>query len=119
MTKSEIIQKTNSVEQADFLIDIVLKRLQKPFIVTAVESELKEVRLMLDQLQEAGLVYKVNDSYKVNWGAEYKVYGTDPGAYWHATEEQHMEADAVRADLNRADNLIYRMHRIESLLEHL
>ena len=116
MTKQELIKMTGSEEQADFAMEILLKNCKRAFVEMAIKAELNEIDNQVKAFEQEGILVKCNSSYHVNWGAAYKVFGDEPGAAWHATEEQKDESEAIGSRCYDANALLYRRNRTISLL---
>lgn len=116
MTRKELIEMTGSEEQAAYALDILLKGIKAPFLRMAIQAELGEIDSEISGLEAEGLIVKTNGTLSVNWQAEDAVFGSEPGAFWSATEEQRQEAERIREHLQKADALLYRRNRTVSLL---
>ena len=116
MTKQELIKMTGSEEQADFAMEILLKNCKKAFVRMAIQAELDGIDKEIKSFEEEGILVKCNSSYHVNWGAAYKVFGDEPGAAWHATDEQKAESEAIDRRCRDASALLYRRNRTVSLI---
>lgn len=116
MTKQELIEMTGSEEQAAYAMEILLKNCKESFVRMAIQAELKAINSKIADFKEEGIIYTANNSNYVNWGSEHKVYGDEPGAYWHATEEQKKEAERIVKRCEEADALLYRRNRTISLI---
>ena len=116
MAKQELIKMTGSEEQADYAMEILLKNCKKAFVEMAIRAELNEIEKEIKAFEEEGILYKCNSSYHVNWGAAYKVFGDEPGAAWHATEEQKAESEAIENRCRDASALLYRRNRTIALI---
>ena len=116
MTKQELIKMTGSEEQADYAMEILLRNCKKAFVRMAIQAELDEIEREVKDFEEEGILVKCNSSYHVNWGAAYKVFGDEPGAAWHATEEQKAESEAIENRCRDASALLYRRNRTIALI---
>lgn len=116
MTKQELIKKTGSEEQAAYAMEILLKNIKPAFLDMAVKAEIKGLTEQLENMVKENLVWKDGNSYRVRWAAEFEPFGNEPGSYWHATDEQKAESEAIRERLNEASGLIYTRNRTISLL---
>jgi len=116
MTKQELIKMTGSEEQADFAMEILLKNCKKDFVRMAIRAELNAIEKEIKTFEEEGVLVMRNGSYSVNWGAPRRVFGDEPGAAWHATEEQKAESEAIESRCYEANALLYRRNRTTSLL---
>ena len=116
MTKQELIKMTGSEEQADFAMEILLKNCKKPFVRMAIQVELDEIEREAKDFEKEGVLVMRNGSYSVNWGAPRNVFGDEPGAAWHATDEQQARSEAIEKRCYAADALLYRRNRTVSLL---
>ena len=116
MTKQELIKMTGSEEQADFAMEILLRYCKKAFVRMAIQAELNEIEREVKAFEEEGILHNCNSSYHVDWGAPLRFFGDEPGAVWHASEEQKAEPVAVEKRCCEADALLYRRNRTTSLL---
>ena len=116
MTKQELIEMTGSEEQAAYAMEILLKNCKKEFVRMAIQAELSQIEKKIKAFEAEGILYKCNSSYHVNWGAAYKVFGDEPGAAWHATEEQKAESEAIENRCRDASALLYRRNRTIALI---
>ena len=116
MTKQELIKMTGSEEQADFAMEILLKNCKKAFVRMAIKAELNEIDNQIKAFEAEGILVKCNSSYSVNWAEAYKPFGDEPGSYWHATDEQKAESEAIEKRCRDASALLYRRNRTTSLL---
>lgn len=116
MTKQELIEKTGSEEQAEYAISILLKNCKKDFIEMAIKAELAEINEQIEALKNDGIIVSANKTDRVNWGAVDEPIGNEPGAFWHATEEQKAQAEAIEARCREAEHLLYKRNRTTSLL---
>ena len=116
MTKQELIKMTGSEEQAVYAMEILLKNCKKPFVEMAIRAELKEIENQIKAFEEEGILYKCNSTYHVDWGAPHRVFGDEPGSYWHATDEQKAEAEAIEKRCYEANALLYTRNRTISLI---
>ena len=97
-------------------MEILLKNCKKDFVRMAIRAELNAIEKEIKTFEDEGILVKCNSSYHVNWGAAYKVFGDEPGAAWHATEEQMAESEAIERRCYEANALLYRRNRTISLL---
>ena len=116
MTKQELIKMTGSEEQAAYAMEILLKNCKRAFVEMAIKAELNEIDNQVKTFEQEGILVKCNSSYHVNWGAAYKVFGDEPGAAWHATEEQKAESEAIESRCYDANALLYRRNRTIALI---
>ena len=116
MAKQELIKMTGSEEQADYAMEILLRNCKKAFVEMAIRAELNEIEREVKAFKEEGILYKCNSSYHVNWGVAYKVFGDEPGAAGHATEEQKAESEAIENRCRDASALLYRRNRTIALI---
>ena len=116
MTKQELIKMTGSEEQAEYAMSILLKNCKESFVTMAIKAELAEIDEQIEALKADGIIETANGSDRVNWGAADAPFGTEPGAFWNATEEQEAQAEAIQARCYEADSLLYRRNRTASLL---
>ena len=116
MTKQELIKMTGSEEQAAYAMEILLRNCKKDFVRMAIQAELNKIESQIEAFKEEGIIYEVNHSNHVNWGKAQEVFGNEPGAYWHATEEQKAESEAIENRCRDASALLYRRNRTISLL---
>lgn len=116
MTKQELIKMTGSEEQADFAMEILLKNCKRAFVEMAIQAELDVIEKEVKAFEQEGILVKCNSTYYVKWGAAYKVFGDEPGAAWHATEEQKAESEAIENRCRDSNTLLYRRNRTISLL---
>ena len=116
MTKQELIKMTGSEEQADFAMEILLKNCKRAFVEMAIQAELDVIEKEVKAFEQEGILVKCNSTYHVNWGAAYKVFGDEPGAAWHATEEQKAESEAIENRCRDASVLLYRRNRTIALI---
>ena len=116
MTKQELIEMTGSEEQAAYAMEILLKNCKKPFVRMAIQAELSEIENKVKAFEEEGILYKCNSTYHIAWGAPHRVFGDEPGAAWHVTEEQKANSEAIKKRCYEANALLYRRNRTISLL---
>lgn len=94
MTKQELIEMTGSEEQA----------------------ELKKIDSQIETFKKEGIIYEANHSNIVDWGAPERVFGNEPGAYWHATDDQKAEAERLEERCGEAEALLYTRNRTVDLI---
>lgn len=116
MTKQELIKMTGSEEQAAYAMDILLGNCKESFVRMAIQAELRKIGEEIEVFEEEGIIYEDNNTWKVNWGKAKEVFGNEPGAYWHATEEQREESERIEARCREAETLLYRKNRTLSLI---
>ena len=116
MTRQELIEMTGSEEQATFAMNILLNQCKQDFVRMAIKAELKAIEAEIEEYKQEGIIYEANHSYSVDWGAPERVYGNEPGAYWHATEEQKAEAERIEKKCSDATALLYRRNRTIDLI---
>ena len=116
MTKQELIKMTGSEEQAAYAMEILLRNCKKAFVRMAIQAELDEIDREVKAFEQEGILVKCNSSYHVNWGAAYKVFVDEPGAAWHATEEQKAASEAIENRCRDASALLYRRNRTIALI---
>ena len=116
MTKQELIEMTGSEEQAAYAMEILLKNCKKEFVRMAIQAELKKIENQVKAFEAEGILYKCNGTYHVDWGAPHRVFGDKPGAYWHATDKQKAESEAIEKRCYEANALLYTRNRTTSLL---
>ena len=116
MTKQELIKKTGNEEQAAYAMEILLKNIKPAFLDMAVKAEIKGLTEQLENLVKENLVWKDGNSYRVRWAAEFEPFGNEPGSYWHATEEQKAESEAIENRCRDASALLYRRNRTIALI---
>ena len=116
MTKQELIKMTGNEEQADYAMEILLKNCKKAFVEMAIRAELNEIEREIKAFEEEGILSNYNSSWHVNWCAVNRVYGDEPGAAWHATEEQKAESEAIENRCRDASALLYRRNRTIALI---
>ena len=116
MTKQELIEMTGSEEQAAYAMEVLLKNCKKEFVRMAIQAELSQIEKEVKAFETEGILYKCNSTYHVDWGAPHRVFGDEPGAYWHATEKQKAESEAIEKRCYEANALLYTRNRTISLL---
>lgn len=116
MTKQELIEMTGSEEQAAYAMEILLKNCKESFVRMAIKAELAEIDEQIAAFKEAGIIASANGFDRVNWGAADAPFGTEPGAFWTATEEQKAQAEAIEAKCHEADSLLYKRNRTVNLI---
>lgn len=116
MTKQELIKMTGSEEQAAYAMEILLRNCKKDFVRMAIHAELNKIDSQIEAFKQEGIIYEVNHSYSVDWGAPERVYGNEPGAYWHATDEQKAEAERIERRCTEASTLLYTRRRTIDLI---
>ena len=116
MTKKELIEMTGSEEQAAYAMEILLKNCKAPFVKMAIQAELRAIEDKIEAFKQEGIIYEANHSNHVNWGKAEEVFGNEPGAYWHATEEQKAEAERIEERCREAEALLYTRNRTVDLL---
>lgn len=116
MTKQELIEMTGSDDQAEYAMSILLKNCKKAFVEMAINAELAEIKQQVETFKQDGIIVSTNGYDHVNWNAASKVFGNEPGAFWHATEEQKAEAEAIEARCREAEIILYRKNRTVSLI---
>ena len=116
MTKQELIKMTGSEEQAAYAMEILLKNCKKAFVRMAIQVELDKIEKEVKAFEEEGILSRYNSTWHVNWAAPHRVFGDEPGAAWHATEEQKAESEAIENRCRDASALLYRRNRTISLL---
>ena len=116
MTKQELIKMAGSEEQAEYAMEILLRNCKEDFLKMAIQAELNKIDSQIEAFKEEGIIYEANHSYSVDWGAPERVYGNEPGAYWHATAEQKDEAERLEERCREAEALLYRRNRTVDLI---
>lgn len=116
MTMQELIKMTGSEEQAQYVLEILLKNVKHDFVEMAVKAEIKEIEAKAKQYEEDGVIYNANGTRRVNWSAPYKAYGDEPGAAWNATAEQEEAFERIQKACQDAEALLYRRNRTVSLI---
>ena len=116
MTKQELIKMTGNEEQADYAMEILLRNCKEPFVKMAIKAELNKIDSQIDAFKQDGIIYEANHSYSVDWGAPERVFGNEPGAYWHATDEQKAEAERLEERCSEAEALLYTRNRTVDLI---
>ena len=116
MTKQELIKMTGSEEQAAYAMEILLRNCKKDFVRMAIQAELNKIDSQIEAFKLEGIIYEVNHSNHVNWGKAQEVFGNEPGAYWHATDEQKAEAERIERRCTEASALLYKRNRTVDLI---
>ena len=116
MTKQELIEMTGSEEQADFAMEILLRNCKESFVKMAIRAELNKIDSQIEAFKQEGIIYEANHSNSVDWGAPERVFGNEPGAFWHATAEQKAEAERLEERCMEAAALLYRRNRTVDLI---
>ena len=116
MTKQELIKMTGSEEQAAYAMEILLKNCKKAFVEMAIRAELNEIEREIKAFEEEGILSNYNSTWHVNWAAPHRVFGDEPCAAWHATEEQKAESEAIENRCRDASALLYRRNRTIALI---
>ena len=116
MTKQELIKMAGSEEQAEYAMEILLRNCKEDFLKMAIQAELNKIDSQIEAFKEEGIIYEANHSYSVDWGAPERVYGNEPGAYWHATAEQKDEAERLEERCREAEALLYTRNRTVDLI---
>lgn len=110
MTKKELVKLVGNEEQAEYVMELVLKNLRPGFIRSTVQIELDAINREIQQMKEAGFIYTCNGSDHVNWGKAEELNG------WNLSEEQQAAYDAARNRCSECSSLLYRKNRVTSLL---
>ena len=116
MTRQELIEMTGSEEQAAYAMEILLRNCKESFVTMAIKAELNKIDSQIEAFKQEGIIYEANHSNSVDWGAPERVYGNEPGAYWHATDEQKAEAERLEERCMEAEALLYRRNRTVDLI---
>lgn len=116
MTKQELIEMTGSDEQAAYALEILLANCKKDFVRMAIQAELNKIDSQIEAFKHEGIIYEVNHSNSVDWGAPARVFGNEPGAYWHATAEQKAKAEQLEERCREAETLLYTRNRTVDLI---
>lgn len=116
MTKHELIKMTGSEEQAAYAMEILLRNCKRDFVILAINAEINKIENQIDSFKQEGIIYEVNHSNHVNWGKAQEVFGNEPGAYWHATDEQKAEAEIIERRCREASALLYKRNRTVDLI---
>lgn len=116
MTKQELIEMTGSQEQATYAMEILLRNCKEAFVKMAIKAEINKINGQIEAFKEEGIIYEANHSYSVDWGAPERVFGNEPGAYWHATAEQKAEAERLEERCREAEALLYTRNRTVDLI---
>ena len=116
MTEQELIKMTGTEEQATYALEILLKNCKEAFVRMTIQAELNEIENQVKAFEADGILVKHNGTYTVNWAEADRPFGNEPGAFWHATEEQKAESEAIERRCHEANELLYRRNRTASLL---
>ena len=116
MTKLELIGMTGSEEQAAYAMEILLRNCKEAFVTMAIKAELNKIDSQIEAFKQEGIIYEANHSNSVDWGAPERVFGNEPGAFWHATAEQKAEAERLEERCREAEALLYRRNRTVDLI---
>lgn len=116
MTRQELIEMTGSEEQAAYAMEILLRNCKETFVKMAIQAELKKIDGQIEAFKQEGIIYEENHSYSVDWDAPERVFGNEPGAYWHATDEQKAEAERLEGRCMDAAALLYTRNRTVDLI---
>lgn len=116
MTRQELIEMTGSEEQAAYAMEILLRNCKKDFVTMAIRAELNKIESQIEAFMQEGIIYEASHSYSVDWGAPERVFGNEPGAYWHATAEQKAEAERLEERCREAETLLYTRRRTVDLI---
>ena len=112
MTKQELIQMVGSDEQANMVMELVLKNVKKAFVTTAIKTELEDVYNQIRGMMGRAVVMS-NGSFTVNWGYAYKAYS---GSAINAPAEEEAEYERRDKECRDADALLYKRNRLISML---
>ena len=107
---------TGSEEQAAYAMEILLWNCKKDFVRLAIKAELSKIDSQIEAFKQEGIIYEVNHSNHVNWGKAQEVFGNEPGAYWHATDEQKAESERIEKLCAQASALLYKWNRTVDLI---
>ena len=116
MTRQELIEMTGSEEQAAYAMEILLRNCKKDFVRMAIHAELNKIDSQIEAFKQEGIIYEVNHSNHVNWGKALDVFGNEPGAYWHATDEQKAESERIEKRCREAEAILYTRNRTVDLI---
>lgn len=116
MTRQELIEMTGSEEQAAYAMEILLRNCKESFVTMAIKAELNKIDSQIEAFKQEGIIYEANHSNSVDWGAPERVFGNEPGAFWHATAEQKAEAERLEERCREAEALLYRRNRTVDLI---
>ena len=116
MTKQELIEMTGSQEQAAYAMEILLRNCKEAFVKMAIQAEINKINGQIEAFKDEGIIYEANHSYSVDWDAPERVFGNEPGAYWHATAEQKAEAERLEERCREAEALLYTRNRTVDLI---
>lgn len=102
------INETNlKEEQYNFLTNLVMKSVKKPLAISIIRNEIAEIEQFLESTDAASFC---NSMWSVNWGYCEKYNG------FNLTDEQQKEYDTRRDVCEKANNAIFVLHRLESIL---
>ena len=112
MTKQELVQMVGSDEQANMVMELVLKNVKKTFVTTVIKSELDEVEHQICGMLGHAVVMS-NGRFTVNWGYACNAYS---GSAINAPTEEEAEYERRDKECRDAEALLYRRNRLTSMI---